>query len=101
VTGFFHEGIGHSVAVADNRICIANDVRGLLVLASLPRVQFTLRIDASPGQMLSLEATTNLAPPVSWTTLLTTNSPASSFFHTDPDVKKTNQTHRFYRIRPE
>jgi hypothetical protein len=49
---------------------------GLLVLPMLPNVQFTVRVDASPGVPFTLEAATSLTAPILWTPLLTTNVPA-------------------------
>ena len=56
-------------------------------------------MDATPGVAFTLQATTNLAPPISWTNLLTTNVPAMPFDYVDFDVKLSDKPQKYYRIR--
>ena len=72
---------------------------GLLVLPTLPNVQFTVRVDATPGVPFTLEAATSLNAPIPWTPLLTTNVPALPFDYVDFDVKLSEKPHKFYRVR--
>ena len=50
-------------------------------------MQFTVRVDATPGVPFTLEAATNLSLTNAWTPLLTTNVPAMPFDYVDFDVK--------------
>ncbi len=96
-----HDTAGYPVgmAVADNRIYMAGLDAGLLVLPTLPNVQFTVRVDAQPGVPFTLEAATHLNAPIPWTPLLTTNVPAMPFDYVDFDVKLSEKPHKFYRVR--
>ena len=42
------------MAVADGRIYLAEGYAGLLVLPTLPNVQFTVRVEATPGVPFTL-----------------------------------------------
>jgi len=68
-------------------------------LPTLPNVQFTVRVNATPGETFTLQATTNLAPPITWANLLTTNVPAMPFDYVDYDVKISEKPQKFYRVR--
>ena len=72
---------------------------GLVVLPTLPNVQFTVRVDATPGVPFTLEAATNLLDPNPWTPLVTTNVPAMPFDFVDFDVKLSDKPQKFYRVR--
>jgi hypothetical protein len=87
------------VVVVADRIYVADGDNGLLVLPSLPNVQFTVRIEATPGVPFTLEATTNLLAPNSWTPLLMTNVSAMPFDYADFNVKQSEQPRKFYRVR--
>jgi hypothetical protein len=95
--GGYASGISFGVAVAADRIYVAG-AKGLLVLCSLPNMQFTVRIEATPGVPFTLEAATNLLGPITWTPLLTTNVPAMPFDYVDFDVKQSEQPQKFYRV---
>jgi len=86
-------------AVAAGRIYVADGPAGLLVLPTLPNVQFTVRVDATPNETFTLQATTNLTAPISWTSLLTTNVPAMPFDYVDFDVKMAERPQKYYRVR--
>ena len=60
--------------------------------------QFTVRVDASPGAPFTLEAATNLTPPITWMPLLTTNVPTMPFDYVDFDVKLSDKPRKFYRV---
>jgi hypothetical protein len=92
-------GYANGLAVVGNMIYLADGESGLAVLASLQNVQFTLRVDATPGVPFTIEAATNLAAPVVWRELLTTNVAAMPFDFVDFDVKAADQTQKFYRLR--
>ena len=68
------------------------------MLPTLPNVQFTVRVDATPGVPFTLEAATSLLGPIAWTPLLTTNVPAMPFDFVDFDVKLSDKPHKFYRV---
>jgi hypothetical protein len=78
---------------------VADGEAGLLVLPSLPNVQFTVRVEATPGVPFTLEAATNLLGPVTWSPLLTTNVPGMPFDYVDFDVKIAEKPQKFYRAR--
>jgi hypothetical protein len=92
-------GQARGVAVVADRIYVADGEAGLVVLPTLPNVQFTVRVDATPGTPFTLEAATNLNAPISWTPLLTTNVHAMPFDYVDFDVKLSDKPHKFYRVR--
>jgi hypothetical protein len=71
----------------------------LIVLPTLPNVQFSVRVDATPGVPFTLEAATNLNDPFPWSPLLTTNVPVTPFDYVDFDVKLSDKPHKFYRVR--
>jgi len=87
------------VAVVAGRIYVADGEAGLVVLPALPNVQFTVRVDATPGVPFTLEAATHLNSPSSWTPLLTTNVPAMPFDYVDFDVKLSDKPQKYYRVR--
>jgi hypothetical protein len=62
-------------------------------------VQFTVRVDATPGGPFTLEAATNLAAPSPWTPLITTSVPAMPFDYVDFDVKLSEKPQKYYRVR--
>lgn len=57
---------------------------------------FALTITGDSGPDYTLQATTNITPPVTWSTLFTTNSPTPPFQLSDPAAGNFNQ--RFYRV---
>jgi hypothetical protein len=96
VANYDTKGVAYGVHVADNKIYLAEGPNGLAVLASLPNLQLTLRVDTTTNVHLTLEATTSLVEPVSWTPLFTTNPPVAPFDFTDFAVRGP---HKFYRTR--
>ena len=96
--GYDTSGTAWGVAVVAGRIYVADGYAGLLVLPTLPNVQFTVRVDATTNAPFTLEAATNLAGPVTWTPLLTTNVPAMPFDYVDFDVKLSEKPQKFYRV---
>ncbi len=66
---------------------------------SLPNVQFTVRVDATPGVPFTLEAATHLNAPIPWAPIFTTNVPAMPFDYVDFDVKLSEKPRKFYRVR--
>ena len=99
VSGYNTRGIAEGVAVAAGRIYVADYTNGLVVLLSLPNVQFTVRVDATPGVPFTLEAATDLGAPMPWSPLLTTNVPAMPFDYVDFEVKFADKPRKFYRVR--
>jgi hypothetical protein len=97
--GYDTRGYAEGVAVVAGRIYVADGAAGLLVLPTLPNVNFTVRVDATPGETFTLQAATNLAPPIAWTDLLTTNVPTMPFDYADHDVKIAEKPQKFYRVR--
>ena len=99
VGGYDTSGSGYGVTVVAGRIYVADRPAGLLVLPTLPNVQFTVRVNAMINQVFALEASTNLSISNSWTTLVTTNVPAMPFDFVDFDVKLSEKPQKFYRVR--
>jgi hypothetical protein len=99
VGGYDTGGYALGVAVAANRIYVADYASGLLVLPTLRDVQFTVRVDAAPGVPFTLEASTDLSAPNPWTPLVTTNVATMPFDFVDFDVKLTDKPQKFYRVR--
>jgi hypothetical protein len=93
-------GSARGVAVAGNRIFLANGIKGLLVFGTLPNVQFMLRVESGTlGTAYTIEAATNLTEPVAWTPLFTTNPTALPFEFTDFDVRIAKYPQKLYRVR--
>ncbi|HKQ37651.1 MAG TPA: hypothetical protein VJ063_06195 [Verrucomicrobiae bacterium] len=88
-----------AVTVAAGRIYVAAAEDGLIVLPSLPNVQFTVQVDATPGLPFTLETAANLASAVPWTPVLTTNVPVMPFAYVDFDVKLSEKPQKYYRVR--
>lgn len=86
----------NDVFIANDRIYVADGVKGLLVLLSIPNLQFTLQIDASPGLPFTIQKASSLSEPIVWTTLLTTNPPGMPWYFTDFDVRDSE---KYYRVR--
>ena len=99
VGGYDTSGLAQGVAVVAGRIYVADGPAGLLVLPTLPNVQFTVRVDATPGTPFTLEAATDLSAPMPWTPLVTNNVPAMPFDYVDFDVRLTNWPQKYYRAR--
>jgi hypothetical protein len=57
---------------------------------------FSLSISGDPGPDYTIQATTNLANPLSWASLLTTNPPSLPVFWTDTNAN--NFPARYYRV---
>jgi hypothetical protein len=73
--------------------------RGGAQRANLLPMQFTVRVEATPGVPFTLEAATNLNTPIPWTPILTTNVLVMPFDYVDFDVKLSEKPHKFYRVR--
>ena len=87
------------VAVVDNRIYVTSAENGQRVFCTLPNVQQMLRVtDGTSGTPYTIEVATNLAAPVSWMPLLTTNPAALPFEFTDCDVRCPMHPQKFYRV---
>ena len=99
VGGYGTLGFASGVAVASGRICVTDIAEGLLVLPTLPNVQFTVRVDAATNLPFTLEAATDLSAPMPWSPLVTTNVPVMPFDFVDFDVKLKNKPQKFYRVR--
>ena len=95
--GYDTSGAAVGVALAGNRIHVADRNSGLVVLTSLLNVQFITLVDASPGVPVTIEAATNLTPPIQWKALLTTNVAIMPFDFVDFDVKAAEHPQKFYR----
>ena len=88
-----------AVTVVADRIYLANGEAGLLVLPTLPDLQFTARVNATPNEVFTIEAATNLNAPILWTPLLSTNVPSMPFDFVDFDVKLSEKPQKYYRVR--
>ena len=69
------------------------------MLCVVDNVQFTLRVDATPGVPFTIEAATDLNLPVHWTPLFATNVPTMPFDYVDFDVRITEKPRKYYRVR--
>jgi hypothetical protein len=99
VSGYKSRGTGVNVAVAGNRFYLADYYGGLLVLRSLPNLQLTFPADGQPGVPFTIEATTDLNPPVRWTPIFSTEFATLPFDYVDFDVRIADQPQKFYRAR--
>ena len=97
--GYDTRGTAYGVAVVGDRIYVADGEAGLLVLPTLPNVQFTVRVEAETNQPFTLEAATDLSGTGNWSPLVTTNVPAMPFDFVDFDVKIAEKPRKFYRVR--
>ena len=66
---------------------------------SLPNVQFTVRVDATPGVPFTLEAATDFSSPMPWSALFTTNVATLPFDYVGFDVKLAGKPRKSYRVR--
>jgi len=84
--------------VAGNSILVADGDSGLVALASLPNVQFTVRVeDAAAGTPCVIEASPVLGSAAAWMPLFTNPSPNGPFDFMDFDVKVAEHPQKFYR----
>ena len=66
--GYDTSGYAWGVAVAGNRIYVADYEKGLKVFCTLPNVQYMMRVEGGTlGTPYTIEAATNLTEPVEWT----------------------------------
>ena len=99
VGGYDTRGYAWGVAVVAGRIYVTEEQSGLLVLPTLPTVQFTVRVNATPGTPFTLETATNLNASIFWTPLVTNTASAMPFDYVDFDVKLSEKPRKFYRVR--
>jgi hypothetical protein len=93
-------GYAYGVAVAGNRIFVADYEKGLKVFCTVPNVQNMMRVDGGTvGTPFTIEAATNVNGPVQWTPIFTTNPAALPFEFTDFDVRIAAYPQKFYRVR--
>jgi hypothetical protein len=98
-TGGAGEGYPHVMAVDGDRIYVANQKAGLVILPSLPGLQLSIRVNATPGESFTLETSTSLEDPASWAPLWTGTASATPFDFVDFDVKLSEKPKKFYRVR--
>ena len=92
-------GSPYGVAVAGNRIYVADYEKGLKVFCTLPNVQQMMRVEGGTlGVPFTIEAATDLSGPVKWTPIFTTNAPALPFEFADFDVGMAAYPQKFYRV---
>ena len=87
------------LAVAAAPIDVADNDAGLSALSTLAKEQFGVRVFVKAGVPFTIEATTNLTPPVAWSPLITTNIPTMQFEFVDFDVKSSEKPQKYYRVR--
>jgi hypothetical protein len=90
--------IASGMTLVGNRMYVAAYDAGLQVLDWLPHAQITVRVDALTNAAFTLEACTNLANPVQWTPLLTTNVATMPFDYVDRDALTEACPQKFYRV---
>jgi hypothetical protein len=91
-----YETVGNAQAVqrVGDKIYVATADEGLVVLSL--DAQPTIRLDATPGIPLTIEATTNVSDAASWMSLFTTNLVATPVDFTD---ERPSSPRMFYRAR--
>jgi hypothetical protein len=93
-------GYAQGVAVAGNRIFVADSEKGLKVFCTLPNVQSLMRVeDGTLGTPFTVEAATNLNGAIQWMPICTTNPAALPFEFTDFDVRTAAYPQKYYRVR--
>jgi hypothetical protein len=93
-------GDAQGVAVAGNRVFVADGYNGMQVFCSLPNVQCMICVDdGTLGTSFTIQTATNLNGMVQWTPIFTTNPPALPFEFTDFDVRVAAAPQKFYRVR--
>ena len=98
--GYDTSGNAYGVAVAGNRVYVADAEKGLKVFGTVPNVQCMMRVeDGTLGTPYTIEAATNLDGTVEWTPIFTTNPAVLSFEFTDFDVRIAAYPQKFYRVR--
>jgi hypothetical protein len=98
--GYDTSGQAYGVAVAENRVFVADGWTGLKVFCTLPNVQQMLRVaDGTLGTSFTIEAATNLNAPIQWLPIFTTNPTALPFEFTDFDGRTAVYPQKFYRAR--
>jgi LVIVD repeat len=98
--GFDTSGYALGVAVAGNRIFVADSEKGLKMFCSLPNMQQMMSVvDGALGTQFTIEAASSLTEPVAWTPIFTTNPTALPFEFTDFDVRIAAHPQKFYRMR--
>ena len=92
-------GYAEGVAAVDNRVYVAMAEKGVRIVASLPNVLFTLRVNGAASWPFIIETTTNLGPQAQWTGLLRTNVNKTPFDFVDFDVKQAQHPVKLYRLQ--
>ncbi len=96
--GYALGGVPTDVAVVADRVYVTLGPQGLVILPSVPNVQFALRIEATPGASFTLETARDLSDSTPWTTLVTTNSSTNPFDFVDFDVRLPEHPKKYYRV---
>ena len=99
VRGIATGGRALGVAVVAGRIYVADSYAGLLVLPTLPNVQFAVRVDAATNMPFTLEAATDLGGTCNWSPLVSINVPTMPFDFVDFDVRMAEKPQKYYRVR--
>ena len=98
--GYDTSGSARGVAVAGNRVYVADYEKGLRVLCTLPSAQVMMRVeDGTLGTPFTIETATNLSKPIQWRPIFTNNPAALPFEFTDFNVRGAAQMRKFYRAR--
>jgi hypothetical protein len=100
VGGFNTRGNAWGAAVVGNYAYVADGPKGLVVLCSLPNVQYLIRVhNATAGLPCVIEASPVLGPAAQWTPVHTNIQPSGPFEFTDFDVWIADHPQKFYRAR--
>ena len=77
----------NGVALAQNRICIADAEKGLQVFCSIANAQQMFRVDGAAGISFTVVVSTpSLTAPAVWSAVFSTNPASGTFEFTDLDV---------------
>jgi hypothetical protein len=97
--GYDTSGSAFGVAVAGNRIYLADGEKGLRVFCTLPNVQQMMRVEGGTvGTPYTIDAATNLNSPLQCMPILTTNPAVLPFEFTDFDVRVAAYPQKFFRV---
>ena len=88
-------GWAASICVDKHRVFVCEGHLGVSMHNSVRDLQFMIRVQASPGALVTIESSSDIA---NWTPLFRTNVTVAPFDFTDFDVRSARKS---YRIRQE
>ena len=92
-------GVALGVAVSADRIYVADGPGGLIVVASLPNLQFSMRVQGAVANTpCVISSAPSLGTTPAWTPLYTNSSPSGAFDFVDFKVNPTTYPQKLYRV---